>query len=211
MIELIKVVIGEDFSIQVHVGIWFLIILLIGLLIIWFIRRRLDYRTYASFEINEAEIGIGDQKISFRPNYEDLQIAFRLWCELKTRKIGLPIDEQNDVIIQVYGSWYDFFQITREHIKAIPVSKLRRHESTQQLVRISIQILNDELRPHLTKWQARFRQWYEASMREHGDKTTPQELQRTYPQYEALIEEMKEVNNKMVAYAKVLEQLVYES
>lgn len=211
MIELIRIVIGKDFSIQVHIGIGFLIIFLIGLLILLLVRKGWRRRPCAVFEVNEAEIGIGDQKISFKPNYEDLQIAFRLWCELKTRKIGLSIDEENDVIVQVYDSWYEFFEITRELIKLIPVSKLRRHESTRQLVRISMQILNDELRPHLTKWQARFRQWYEVSVQKRGEKMTPQELQRAYPDYETLVKEMREVNNKMVAYAEMLERLVHES
>lgn len=74
-----------------------------------------------------------------------------------------------------------------------------------------MQILNDELRPYLTKWQARFRQWYEVEVQKCGDKMTPQELQLTYPDYESLVGEMKIVNDKMVAYARVLERLVYES
>ena len=67
-----------------------------------------------SYEINEADIGIGNSKITIVRNCGDMQIAYKLWVELSTRKIGLSIDLDNDVIAEVYDSWYEFFKMTRE-------------------------------------------------------------------------------------------------
>ena len=88
----------------------------------WFSRFR---RNVKSYEINEAAIGIGSNRVTIKPNYQDMQIAYELWVELSTRKIGLPIDLDNDVIEEIYDSWYEFFKLTRELVKCIPISKIR--------------------------------------------------------------------------------------
>ncbi|WP_208529061.1 hypothetical protein [Pseudomonas aeruginosa] len=80
----------------------------------------------ADYEIDEAELGIGEQKIKLRPNIVDKQIAYKVWVELSTRKIGLPIDLDNDVISEVYDSWFSFFSVTRELIKDVPVVEVSK-------------------------------------------------------------------------------------
>ncbi len=166
------------------------------------------WRKVKAYEIDEAVIGIGDQKVKIKPNYQDMQIAYNLWVELSTRKIGLEIDLDNDVIKEIYDSWYDFFKLTRELIKDIPVSKIRKDESTKELVRIAIEVLNEGLRPHLTKWQARFRRWYNTEIeREENKNLSPQEIQKKYPEYENLTKEMIEVNHQLIEYRKILRQL----
>lgn len=166
------------------------------------------WRKVKAYEIDEAVIGIGDQKVKIKPNYQDMQIAYNLWIELSTRKIGLELDLDNDVIKEIYDSWYDFFKLTRELIKDIPVSKIRKDESTKELVRIAIEVLNEGLRPHLTKWQARFRRWYNTEIeREENKNLSPQEIQKKYPEYEKLTKEMIEVNHQLIEYRKILRQL----
>ncbi len=167
-------------------------------------------KKFKTYEINEAELGIGTEKVKIKPNYEDIQIAYKLWVELSTRKIGLPIDLKNDVINEIYNSWYEFFKLTRELIKEIPVSKIRKAESTGELVRIAIKVLNEEVRPHLTKWQARFRKWYEREIKkEENIDIAPQDIQKKYPEYENLTKEIVEINQKLVEYKKVLKQLAF--
>lgn len=160
------------------------------------------------YEIDEAVIGIGNQKVKIRPNYQDIQIAYKLWVELGTRKIGLEIDLDNDVISEIYDSWYEFFRLTRELIKDIPVSKIRKDESTKELVRIAIEVLNEGIRPHLTRWQARFRKWYKAAIEADENKgLSPQDIQKNYPDYAKLTKEMLEVNKRIMEYRKILKQL----
>ena len=69
-------------------------------------------------------------------------------------------------------------------------------------------VLNDGLRPHLTKWQARFRKWYDTELGKSDSKgMSPQEIQKKYPNYDKLVVEMKYVNKAIVEYAKWLRQI----
>jgi hypothetical protein len=176
--------------------------------IVWF-RSRKDSLS-KSFEIDEAEIGIGSHKIKLKPNDADVQIAYQLWVELSTRKIGLPIDFEHDVIQQIYDSWYDFFKVTRGLLKGIPASKLRVTASTQKLIQIAIDILNEGLRPHLTLYQARFGRWMTHQLAHEGTVgKSPQEIQVTYPDYAKLKTDMEQVNRKLIRYRATLKTLVF--
>ena len=181
----------------------------IGLILWLLFGKYFEGTTGKSFEIDEAEIGIGNQKVKFKPHYEDTQIAYKLWVELSTRKIGLPIDFENDVIVEIYNSWYEFFKLTRELIKEIPVAKIRKNESTRNLVNVAIDVLNEGLRPHLTLWQARFRRWYQIESEKNRD-ISPQDLQKRFPEYGRLIESIKGVNLKLTKYREILKRIAME-
>lgn len=53
-----------------------------------------------AYEIEQAEFGFGGQKVTIRPNIADIEIAYKTWIELNTRKIGLPIGLSQDVILE---------------------------------------------------------------------------------------------------------------
>lgn len=198
-----------DAGLQIEIATGLVVALLIVLVGVLYFRRDHLFGKSSYFEVNEAEIGIGNAKLKLKANIEDVQIGFKFWTELTTRKIGLPLDEEHDVIVEVYDSWYAFFGIARELIKAIPVSKLQSSETTKELVLISIHILNEELRPHLTRWQARYRRWWNSAIEDPANKDmTPQELQRKYPEYQELMTEMKAVNRKLVGYTNHLRKLI---
>lgn len=191
-----------------------LILVPAGLLIIaWVIWKLFAMRqSFRNFEIDETQIGVGDQKLSFRPNRTDRQIAYAIWIEVSTRKIGLPISFEDDVISEIYDSWYSFFGVTRELIKQIPVQKLNS-KSTRTILRLSVDVLNQGLRPHLTKWQARFRFWYELELLKYsaGDNENlpdPQTIQARFPGYAELKADLQKVNLWLIAYRAKLQELV---
>lgn len=163
-------------------------------------------RTNGVFEIDQTEFGFGKQKVTIKPNSNDLQIAYKMWIELSTRKIGLSIDFEHDVIDEIYNSWYDFFSITRELLKEIPVTKIRRNSSTEEIVNLAIDVLNQGLRPHLTRWQARYRHWYKKEVERQPDKS-PQEIQKQFPDYEPLKSDMCEVNQKLITYREKMKEM----
>lgn len=165
-------------------------------------------RFWKTFEINEAEFGLGDQKIKLSPNVTDQQIAYKIWVELSTRKIGIPIDTANDVISEIYDSWFNFFSVTRELIKDVPVQKFRRKD-TEQIVRLSIEVLNQGIRPHLTQWQARFRRWYENQLKiEVNADVHPQDIQRKFPQFSDLERDLLEVNQHLINYRQKMYEII---
>lgn len=76
-----------------------------------------------------------------------------------TRKVGLVFEEDKDVIVEVYNSWYALFGIIRELLKEIEPRK--KDTDIEKLEIVLIKTLNYGLRPHLSKWQAKYRRWYE--------------------------------------------------
>ena len=167
---------------------------------------------FQEFEIDQAEIGVGQSKFRFKPNVTDRQVAYAIWVELSTRKIGLPIDFDHDVITEIYDSWYNFFSITRDLVKSIPVGKVK-DASTQSIIRLSIEVLNQGLRPHLTQWQARFRHWYERELKKldsgPGEALLdPQAIQARFPKYAELKADMERVNRSLIRYRQKMRQLV---
>jgi len=209
--DLINVSTNDAYDLQIFINKYTIALFLLGYFIytiyIMCINKSI---TGKSFEIDGAEIGLRDQKIKLKPNYEDAQIAYKLWVELSTRKIGIPIDFENDVIFDIYNSWYEFFKITRELIKTIPISKIKKHDSTATLVNIAIDVLNEGLRPHLTLWQAKYRRWYLIeSKKEETSSISPQELQRRFPEYDLLIRDMKDVNQKLIIYRERLKEIAF--
>jgi hypothetical protein len=168
--------------------------------------------TFRSFEIDQAEIGIGNNKFRFKPNLTDKQVAYAIWVELSTRKIGLPIDFDHDVIAEIYDSWFTFFAVTRDLVKGVPVNQIKR-DSTQKIIKLSIEVLNEGLRPHLTRWQARFRRWYERELKKYdegegGAVLDPQQIQANFPQYAELKEDMQRVNDGLIRYRRKMHELV---
>ena len=66
-------------------------------------------------------------------------------------------EEDQDVITEVYDSWYEAFKIIRKQLEEIPEERIG---DAKELIDIVLKVLNDGLRPHLTKWQAKYRAWY---------------------------------------------------
>ena len=130
------------------------LLLLAGLfglvLIIWICGLR-SKRYKVKLNIKLGRIGNAE----FVPNHQDVQIAHRIWTELVTRKAALPVDPEHDVIVEIYDSWYRLFTKVRELISDIPADLLRT-EKRLNIVLIATQTLNKGLRPHLTKWQAKY-------------------------------------------------------
>lgn len=208
VIDLLRVSVDDLGNFQIS-AYWPVVALILVGVVGYLAWRRYSQRLESHLELDEAEIGIGQSKLKFKANNEDLQIGYMFWVELATRKIGLAIDEQNDVIVEVYKSWYEFFGSSRELIKSIPVSKIRANESTRQIVRVSIQILNKDLRPHLTKWQARYRRWWDAEViKPENSGLSPQEIQRKFPEYAALMSDLRQVNSRLIAYKVRLKAMI---
>ena len=209
----LRIVIDQNGDFSFHISSSVLIIILLACIAVLIARLFGLFGNFSirTFEIHEAEFGLGDQKIKLRPNNTDIQIAYQIWVELSTRKIGLKIDLENDVITEIYNSWYEFFSITRELAKKLPASKFRRKD-TQRIVQLSIDLLNEGIRPHLTKWQARFRRWYEYELQKsENTELTPQDIQRKFKHYDELTSEMIDVNNRLINYRNKMHEIISSS
>src|SRR5260221_2736671 len=185
------------------VALLFVLAVFFGWFAWWYRFSNLRGTTWEPVEANLKISEIGDVKIA--PNYETRQIAYQVWVELSTRKIGLPFDQDSDAIIELYDSWRNAFTEIRSLLKTIPIHRVDRSRETRTLVELIIKVLNRSLRPHLTKWQARFRTWYHQAEASAGNKNLPPQLiQSHFPEYEELKRDLQEVQGRMVEYTEFL-------
>lgn len=156
------------------------------------------------FSVNLGKIG----SVTLKRNHEVASIAHKAWTELKTRKAALPFDESNDVISEIYDSWYVLFKEFRELIKTIPAEHISKDENIEKLVDLMVSVLNEGLRPHLTKWHAKFRHWFNDQSKVRVSDC-PQSIQKYFPEYQNLVNELKELNTKLLEYSKFLRKVAH--
>ncbi len=140
---------------------------------------------------------------------EAYRVAYQLWVEMTTRKVGLPIDLSHDLAIEIYDSWYAFFKAARELTKAIPLHNNPQCAQLRELVRLSHAVLNEGLRPHLERWQGKFRHW----MTNGGDRAqspglAPQYAQTLFPEWAPLREDLLAANRRLVGYLASLDLML---
>lgn len=169
------------------------IILVVLTLIIYINRRRIKYMNICDIQAFSITIKLDKRNID---------IAYMMYIQLRTRKIGLPF-EDNDVIKEVYDSWYSAFQSIREllmNVRPVPTNK--------KLIDVGMMILNIGMRPHLTKWQAKFRKWYDVEVQKEQNKAlTPQEIQKKYPLYEELVKDIRISQTEVLKFLEELEKI----
>lgn len=194
-----------NWSLNIGINI-ILVIIIILLPVLWVLIRKISIFAKADVELKIKLGGIGTVKI--KPNYEVKQIAHKAWVELKTRKAGLLIDKDNDVVADIYKSWYQLFGEIRELARDVPASKLKDAD-TSALVQLLIDSLNNGMRPHLTRWQAKYSRWYEKAVANSAhDSLTPQDIQSKYPEYKELVEDMLKINKQLVQYTEEIKKLI---
>lgn len=160
------------------------------------------------WKTTELEISLGNVgKMKICPDGQDRQIAHRIWTELVTRKAGIEIDLDNDVITEIYDSWYELFRVVRQLVGEICAADIPISSDKRALIDIATRTLNDGLRPHLTRWQARFRSWLESSKNDYKN-LSPQEIQRLFPQYEELTKDLLRVNRAIIQYRLELKRMI---
>lgn len=200
-------------SIMVESNWNFLILFFLIIVLLYGIKKLIFNKYVTKHDIKPVELtlGFGNSSIKYNieSNYQNLEIAYRIYIELITRKAAMPIDNENDVFKEIYDSWYSLFQITRNEIKNLSGESLQNYGAAEELIKMATDILNKGLRPHLTQHQAKFRKWYNEELENPKNKgKSPQEIQRNYPEYSKLIESMIGVNKLLIEYAKQLNKFI---
>lgn len=144
---------------------------------------------------------------------EAKQVAYEVWVDLSTRKLALDFDEENDVICEIYNSWYKFFAELRNQIKVLGYPQ--ENNDVRELL---ITIMDETIRPHLTKYSAAFRTWWETDAKKIKNDikrcivnlvderiVRPQEVQKEYLDYKQLIADIKKINKQCQKHLTELE------
>ena len=187
-----------EFWLGVPMGV--LILAGMGILVL---RRRLRV---TQVEIN-LPFGLGN--ITYEATDRDRVLAWKMYVQLKTRKAALPFDEEHDVIADVFESLHDVFPVTRDLL-----SEVNPHhgEAQRSVADFVLRVLNDGIRPYLTRWHATYRMWWDAAVAVSENKNkSAQETQRAFPQYAELTADLKKMNDELAKYAEELLAIVYAS
>lgn len=197
----------SGWALQVQIGILVLILLAVFIL---FLALRHRSRPWALTQADFTFAGCASFTVC--PTDDVAGLAHQAWVEIKTRKAALPFDDQYDVVVEIYNSWYELFRAIRELAKAVHTKgTLEEGSETAKLIQVLMDLLNVGLRPHLTRWQAAFRRWYEAECaKPEWVGVSPQEIQRRYPEYDAMVSDIKEVNQGLQASAASLSKIAHE-
>lgn len=155
-------------------------------------RFRISLLDNIPFEVN------GVKAIKVSVSKKNKRIAYEIWVELMTRKIALDFDEENDVIEEVYNSWYSAFGLLRDYVKL-----LGEHEVNSDIRDLTLIILNQTMRNHLTRYQARLRKWLRSNDEKHED-LSPQLLQKEFPDYLELVADLRKSNTEIKEYLNIL-------
>ncbi|SRR6266581_5366465 len=180
-------------------GFWYGVgvgVVLILVLVALFVGRR--YRA-KSMTVN-IPFGLGN--IVYESSTEDRVLAWKMYVQLSTRKAALLFDESHDLVADVHTSLYEVFSITRDLLSGMPLADVKRPKGIADLI---LRTLNDGLRPHVTRWHAVYRRWWEQEIaNEANSGKTPQDIQRQFPRYRDLVDDMKRTNTELARFADEL-------
>lgn len=196
----------EDGRVEISFAAWLLIVIVVALAAFIAFRMRLAHG-WRSFRAESVTLSAGGSSFTLKVDHSTIRIAHATWTELATRKASLPFDEENDVVVEVYDSWYALFGELRGLLRSLPAEDLTRSANARKLTEFILQVMNGALRNHLTKWQARFRFWYSCEM-VNNTTEEPQHVQRRYPQYTEMVSDLKMVNEELSELTGQLKRLV---
>ncbi len=180
---------------------WPISLFLVAIIIIFLIKYRAFFRRL-KFTSGTINIPWNIGTFNFEVSEQEKIIAWKTYVQLKSRKAALPFDEDYDLVEEVYSSLYELFKINRELLMQLPLDDVRREKG---IAKLQMRVLNEGLRPHLTKWQARFRSWWKKELSNPDNANlTPQEIQRKFPQYGELIADIKVLNSQLDRYSEEL-------
>lgn len=196
----------EDWALTMTVNLVALAVVVVIIAVVYCLIGRFGNPPGRKIQVDSIRLGCGLPSLTIRIDRRERELAYALWVELGTRKAALPFDEEYDVISEVYNSWYKFFGIARELMREIPPQPSKGDDT---LVFLTEKILNNGMRPHLTRWQAAFRRWYEQALADDANKgKSPQEIQREFPEYDELVADLKRTNEVLQGYRDTLGEIV---
>ena len=112
-------------------------------------------------QLTEVKITVPQvSELTFVVNNDARQVAWKLYIETVTRVSTQPLTDEEGFIREALTSLYGLFATTRDTLKAsrpsVPVS------GGQTVEHLAVTMLNHELRPFLSKWHPRLREFEKA-------------------------------------------------
>lgn len=142
-------------------------------------------------QLTEVKITVPQvSELKFVVNNDARQVAWKLYIETVTRVSTQPLTDEEGFIREALTSLYGLFATTRDTLKA---SRPSAHVSGGQTVEhLAVTMLNHELRPFLSKWHPRLREF---------EKAHPNGSESAWPDNIACRRELRDVQAHLVGFA----------
>ena len=142
-------------------------------------------------QLTEVKVAVPQvSELTFVVNNDARQVAWKLYVETVTRSSTQPLADEEGFIREALTSLYGLFATTRDTLKAsrpsVPVS------GRQTVEHLAVTMLNCQLRPFLSKWHPRLREF---------EKAHPDGPESAWPDNPACRRELRLVQANLVDYA----------
>lgn len=139
--------------------------------------------------------GIGG--VEFKPDSTERDAAWELYVELVTRVAVQSLNPQEGLVREAMNSLYSLFGSTREILRKVGPSVGASHDSVGG---IAIAVLNNGLRPFLSKWHPLLQEWEEKK----PNGTSPQVHEKAWDKELVVRGELDALRLDLAKYAEAL-------
>jgi hypothetical protein len=148
-------------------------------------------RFWRTVQLTEVKVTVPQvSELTFIVNNDARQVAWKLYVETVTRVSTQPLADEEGFIREALTSLYGLFATTRDTLKAsrpsVPVS------GRQTVEHLAVTMLNHQLRPFLSKWHPRLREF---------EKANPEGQESAWPDNAACRRELRAVQENLIDYA----------
>ena len=164
--------------------------------------------TFSDFvNTNELQITtpIGAQ-LTLNVAQNDREAAWKIYTHITTRIATVEFNEEYDSLTISHNSLHKVFDLIRSEISTIPIKRVRNDKS-DTMVKFYVSILNDGIRPYLSKWHIPLRTWIENEKIKDPSKSII-EIERAYPKYDEAVKDFKRMNENMQRFSQQLLDIV---
>jgi hypothetical protein len=148
-------------------------------------------RYWRSALLTEVKVTVPQiSELTFVVNNDARQVAWKLYVETVTRVSTQPLADEDGFIREALTSLYDLFALTRDMLKASrPSAPVPGGQTVEHL---AVTMLNHELRPFLSKWHPRLREF---------EKTHPDDSEASWSDNRECRVELRRAQANLVVYA----------
>lgn len=148
-------------------------------------------RYWQTVQLTEVKVTIPQvSELKFVVNNDARLVAWRLYIETVTRVSTQPLADQEGFIREALTSLYGLFVTTRDALKASrPSAPVPGGQTVEHL---AVTMLNHELRPFLSKWHPRLREFEGAH---------PDSQESAWPENKTCRDELRNVQAHLIGFA----------
>ena len=154
------------------------------------------------YSTSEVSLGLLGANFSFSIKSSDKNSAWKILNQIETRIGAVKFNEEYDSFIHTNSSLYVLFTLVRDEISKIPFEKFVKDE---EMVSFYHQILNEGIRPYLSKWHIQIEHFHE---QHKNDGKSILEIEKQYPRRKELLKDIEALNQRMKEVTNKLKEII---